>query len=278
MNQDNVYPQNLINELENRTVTSNTFLKQKKEEYKMAEDIFNLIRDLKNYITDNKPFHILDLLNEKQNQIVRSNQNDQSFLKLIEKIKEISVKQSNLVLKRFPAYLEEAAKVHNIPIDSKSRHPRYSIKSGFFQLEIDDRRRKAKILDNEGVLAEFPADINAIAEIYKREEKRIFGRKYDGMKFLKKLRHHYLILIEKAGKKDGDSLPIRKITSRLGKNEKGFKTDEFLADLSKLIESGPFKIDGCRIDLQQTKNTIQGMLLHGSSGRGYVGFIVFRRI
>ena len=73
------------------------------------------------------------------------------------------------------------------------------------------------------------------------------------------------------------------ITSRYGvvkevseKNVKGFRTDEFLVDLSRLAQDGPFEIDGRRLDLQQTKDTNQGMLLHGAAGRGYVGFIVFK--
>ena len=72
-------------------------------------------------------------------------------------------------------------------------------------------------------------------------------------------------------------MPIRRITHRLGKNEKGFHTDEFLVDLSRLAEEGPLQVDDVKVDLQQTKDTTQGMLLHGVASSGYVGFIVFRK-
>ncbi len=77
---------------------------------------------------------------------------------------------------------------------------------------------------------------------------------------------------------DGSSVPIRHITRRLGKNEKGFRTDEFLIDLSRLVEQGATEVDGRQFELQQTKNTEQGMLLHGAAGRGYIGFILFKKV
>ena len=82
-------------------------------------------------------------------------------------------------------------------------------------------------------------------------------------------------IIKKINRDDGSSVPIRKITRRL-KNVKGFRTDEFLVDLSWLASEGPFEIEGRRLDLQQTKDTEQGMLLHNAEERGYVGFIVFK--
>ncbi len=98
------------------------------------------------------------------------------------------------------------------------------------------------------------------------------------MKVLSKLRHQYLAIVRRDKESDGASIPIRNLTSRLGKNEKGFRTDEFLIDLSRLVESDHLEIDGRRLDLQQTKDAHQGMLLHGAAGRGYIGFITFRKV
>lgn len=135
----------------------------------------------------------------------------------------------------------------------------------------------AHVKDREARLASVPADVGAVVEVVGAELRRLFQRPFDGDKFLRKIRSHYLAVLKKEGLKDGDVLPIRRITHRLGKNEKGFRSDEFLVDLSKLAEQGPLEADGVKLDLQQTKDTNQGMLLHGIASRGYVGFIVFRK-
>jgi hypothetical protein len=90
------------------------------------------------------------------------------------------------------------------------------------------------------------------------------------------LRYYYKAIIDKEGKPDGSSVEIRHITSRMGKNIRGFRTDEFNVDLSNLAKKGPFEIDGRKLDLQQTKNTSSGMLLYGAAERGYIGFILFK--
>lgn len=134
----------------------------------------------------------------------------------------------------------------------------------------------ARLSDNEGRLAEHPADVQAVVETVQKETQRIFGRAFNGSRFLKSLRAQYKAVLKKENQADGASMPIRQITKRLGKNVKGFRTDEFLVDLSRLAEKGPFEVDGRRLDLQQTKDTNQGMLLHGAAARGYIGFIVFK--
>jgi len=152
------------------------------------------------------------------------------------------------------------------------------LEKGFFRLEIDESKRLAKLSNYEGRLAEISADIEAVVEVILREHERIFGRPYDGNKFLKQLRMQYKAVIKKESLKDGESVPIRHITRRLGKNKKGFRTDEFLIDLSRLTVKGPFDIDNRKLDLQQTKDTNQGMLLFGAEKRGYIGFIKFREV
>ena len=95
-------------------------------------------------------------------------------------------------------------------------------------------------------------------------------------KILKKLRTQYLAIVKAQKRKDGDSIPIRQITSRLGKNEKGFRTDEFLIDISHLADKGEVEIDGYKIEFQQTKDTSQGMYLHIEPKR-YIGSVVFKK-
>ena len=180
------------------------------------------------------------------------------------------------IFRRFPSLLEEAFANSGLSIDPTSRHPKYTLESGFFRLEIDEKKQTARLSDHEGRLAEIPADVQAVVETVRRERQRLFDRKYNAKKFLQTVRSQYKAIIRKENQPDGSSVPIRHITRRLGKNVKGFRTDEFLVDLSRLAQDGPFEIDGRRLDLQQTKDTNQGMLLHGAAGRGYVGFIVFK--
>lgn len=220
--------------------------------------------------------HLLDLLNKQAsvfNKISAGNHNVASTLK--EAI-QLATTQSDTIIRRYPTFLEDSCQKANLPLDPDSRHPRYNLNNGFFRLEIDEIKRIARLSNNEGRIAELPADVNAVVETIQREYKRIFDRSFDGKKFLKRLRKEYIAILKKEKQEDGASIPIRHITRRLGKNMKGFRTDEFLVDLSRLVGKGPFEIDGRRIDLQQTKDTKQGMLLHGAAGRGYIGFIIFK--
>jgi len=177
----------------------------------------------------------------------------------------------------FPGDLERACAESNLQIDRTSREPHYTFQNGFLELDVDTGKYLAHLKDREAKLATVPADIGAVVEVVTAEYKRLFGRQFDGEKFLQKLRSNYQAVLKKENLRDGDVLPIRRITHRLGKNEKGFHTDEFLLDLSRLAEEGPLQIDGMKLDLQQTKDTNQGMLLHGVASRGYIGFIVFRK-
>lgn len=201
---------------------------------------------------------------------------DHQAIPAIEDAYRRAKEERDLIFRRFPSLLEEAFVNSGLSIDPTSRHPKYTLENGFFRLEIDEKKGIARLLDHEGRLAETPADVKAIVETVRKERQRIFERKYNAKKFLQSLRTQYKVVIRKEKQPDGSSVPIRHITRRLGKNVKGFRTDEFLVDFSRLAQDGPFEIDGRRLDLQQTKDTNQGMLLHGAAGRGYVGFIVFK--
>jgi hypothetical protein len=157
-----------------------------------------------------------------------------------------------------------------------SRHPKYLFEKGFITVEIIEGKKSAKISDYEGKLAELPADISAIIETLKVEQKRLFGRNTNRQVFLEGLRSQYKDIIEKGNKPDGSSVAIRDIANQIVKSSKSYKIDEFLVDLSKLAKDGPFEIEGRKLDLQQTKDTNNGMLLYGAAERGYIGFILFK--
>lgn len=222
--------------------------------------------------------HILELLEKEAARLKKMRAENHPAVPFIEESCRLAREGSERILRRYPALLEEACRAAGLVLDANSPHPKYSLERGFFRLEIDEKKRMARLSDHEGRLAEHPADVQAVVETIQKEHQRIFGRAFNGQQFLKSLRVQYKAVLGKEKQGDGASVPIRHITRRLGKNVKGFRTDEFLVDLSRLAEKGPLEIDGRRLDLQQTKDTSQGMLLHGAAARGYIGFIVFKEV
>lgn len=180
-------------------------------------------------------------------------------------------------LRHFPAFFEKACAQAGLDIDRTSRHPRYRVCDAFLEVEVLDSSQEVRIADREGLLEQMPCDIGAVIEALQRHKKRLFERKFDAKKFLKRLCNQYQAILQRENLPEGYALPLRRITHRMGKNLKGFRTDEFLVDLSRLVREGPLEVDGRRLDLQHTKDDRQGMLLHGLESRGYVGFISFRK-
>lgn len=223
-------------------------------------------------------FHLLSFLSKETPMLKRLREENHPAIPALEEAYRIAEDEAKRSMRDYPALLQEACSLAALPLDGSSRHPRYTLNGGFFKLDIDESKRVARLSDHEGRLAELSADVDPVIEIIQREYNRIFGRPFDGKKFLKQLRSHYLAVLKRDHKPDGEAVPVRQITRRLGKNMKDFRADEFLVDLSRLVECGPLDIDGRRLDLQQTKDTNQGMLLYGASARGYVGFVTFREV
>ncbi|MBU1744595.1 MAG: hypothetical protein KJ649_06845 [Proteobacteria bacterium] len=236
------------------------------------------LSELNTFLKKDWPQHILALLNKESQTIKTIDADNQALKETLDFIRSSAVEKVAVLQRRFPAFLDEACKAANLPLDRESRDPQYTFEKGFFTLLIDYQKGRARLSDYEGRLHEFPSDIGAVVEYVQIEYKRVFGKTFDGQKFLKKLRNHYLAIIKKEGIADGSELSIRRITTRLGKNEKGFRTDEFIVQLSRLVAEGPVEIDNRRVDLQQTKDSQQGIYLHGLAGRGYIGYIMFKEV
>lgn len=251
---------------------------QLRDEAEEALKMEKVWADCLDFIQKGWALHFLTLLEKEAARLKKLKLHDLPTYTLLEDAYKIANEESDIVIRQFPRLFEEACKEAGISIESDSRHPRYNLERGFFRLEIDDKKHSARLSDHEGRLADIPADIGAILEIIQREHKRVFGRSFNGAKFLKSMRAQYKAILKKEKQPDGSSIPIRLITRRLGKNIKGFRTDEFLVDISRLAEGGPLEIEGRRLDLQQTKDTNQGMLLHGNAARGYVGFVIFKEV
>ncbi len=235
-----------------------------------------LISALLSYLEQGWSMHFVNLA-EKEAKILNKLRSDGiTQIQRLEEAYRQAKEESDRIMRRYPSLFDEACKASNITLDKNSPHPKYSVKNGFFKIEINENKRTAKISNLEGKLAELPADLEAVIEIIRIEYRRVFDRRFHGPNFLKKIRAQYKKIIEREHLSDGASVPIREITKNLKKRDKEFRMDEFVADLSALAEKGPHEVDGKFIDLQQTKDTRQGVLLAGAASRGYIGFIIFK--
>lgn len=243
-----------------------------------ASQIEKCWTELLDYLTRDLPVHVHALLERKARLLKNLRAEGHPLVPELEAAYRIAKERTDEHMRRFPSRFEEACSTAGLKLDSESRHPRYTLFNRFLLLEIDESRRMARLKDHESKLADLPADAKAIVEVVVREQSRLFNRPFDARKFLKLIRSNYTYIAKREKLLDGASIPIRQITRRLSNNLKSFRTDEFLVDLSRLVESGPLEIDGYHLDLQQTKDTEQGVLLPGLAGRGYIGFVVFKKV
>ena len=169
-----------------------------------------------------------------------------------------------------------AAREAGLQIDSVSRHPKYSFKQGFLHLDVDDREFTARIAPRDGEPTIVGLDLPVVVDCLKRETQRLFGRQLEPEAFLGSLYRAYAAVLRAEGRREGDELPLRRVTNRLAKNLNHFAADEFNVDLATLIRAGNVMIDGRRLHLNHTRNQRQGMLLYGLESGGYVGFISFK--
>ena len=180
--------------------------------------------------------------------------------------------EADRVVSDMPRRMDAAAAERDLPLDrDRSMHPKYFFHDGFFTVEIDERKQLARVRDNEGKLRDLPADPEAVAEFLLHEDVRVFGRKFNGGQFLKKLRKAYLAVLKSEKKPDQSPVPLR----RLGRQLR-CRMDEFIIDVSTLAAKGPLVTGGLKLQLQQSKDTEDGVLLYGPAGRGMVNLVIFQ--
>lgn len=248
-----------------------------KAEADEAQQKSNTISKLLQYLENGWPMHYLYYAKKEKAILDKIRSERPDVISFLDETYIQAKEESDRIMRRYPSVFEEACKKVRITLDANSRHPKYGIKGGFFRVEINEGTRIAKISDFERKLEELPADVEAVAEKIRSEYKRVFGRNFHWKNFLSKIRAQYNKVIAREKAIDGASVPIMEIIKLLKKKERDFRLDEFVADLSKLAEGEPRNLNGKILDLQQTKDTRQGVLLCGSaSSRGYIGFIVFR--
>lgn len=178
----------------------------------------------------------------------------------------------------FPRLIEQSATEAGVPIDPGSRHPTYTFEQGFFRVDVNDRGGQVRVTNRECRPIRMLADVDAVMETVKREHTRVFGRAFDATATLVALWSSYQAVTEEHKQVLGGPVPIREVTRRIVGSGTAIRSDELLVDISRLVNHGPTEIDGWRLSLQQTRDDVHGIFLHGTQVAGYVGSVLFRRI
>ena len=241
-----------------------------------------LLDDLLTFRNRTLPLHVKALCEKEKDFLKALREKHHPAIPAIEEAyREMNARSGNAI-REIPGDLEKLAKTEGLTLDfSRSRHPRYCFESGgLIEVDVQDKKLEAKVSTREGFLAKIPADAAAIIEIVKQEKKRLFDRPFAGSRFLADLRSAYSLAIKAKKAVDGDPIPLREVfdlMTRKISSRKGYKSDEFLVDLSTLVLEGPGETKGYRFELQQTKDTKEGMLLLGEAGRGMVNLLIFKQ-
>lgn len=235
---------------------------------------------LRTRFRDKWPLHVIDWFARNKTLVDEVSQRAKGALpSAFELILAEAQQQADELKKKYSAWMDGTAKNMSFKPDKTSRHPVYRFYNGFFTVTIAEPSYTARIEDLAGPLVDrMPADPSAIISYLQQEKARIFGRAFDAQLFSQKLLKNYTAVIEKDPElKDGEPVPIRKITGRLRDNEKNFRVDEFLVDLTQLLEQGVVQVDGRTLILEQTKDSERGLYVFPKNGSGYVGFLRFTR-
>jgi hypothetical protein len=248
-------------------------------ELKRSKALQRLFEDLLSFRDKGWSLHLKSLCEREAELLKPLREQDHPCVSPLEDLYRQAKQRAGRMATIIPSEIEPLAKASGIEIDPRSRHPLYRFdRDGFLEAKIDDRKLTCTIRTREGKLATFPADPATILETVRVESRRLFGRKFNGEQFLSDLRGAYLAAIKtRKDAYDGDSVPIREVHAEMVKKAKNYKSDEFLVDLSTLVVQGPAETADFRFDLQQTKDTQEGMLLLGAAGRGMVNLLVFKK-
>jgi hypothetical protein len=251
------------------------------EELNRTRKLERLLQELQRFHDAGWPLH-LKATCERDKDFLRSlREEGHPVVAVVEGLYQQAQERARHVVQELPAVLEKSATVHRLPLDfTRSSHPNYYFgEDGLIEVEINDKKLTARLKTREGRLADLQADAAAIVERVRQEVDRLFGRPFNGAEFLRNLRIAYLAAAKAGGGSSGAPVPIRAVLNSMtgGRTgSKGYKPDEFLVDLSRLLSQGPAQTDGRHFELQQSKDTQEGMLLLGAAGRGMVNLLIFK--
>lgn len=249
-------------------------LKQQAEVAAKAANIWSRVLDARDKA---HWFRLRALIEEEKSYFHQLREAGEPVVGALETLYKEAKEQTADLLHSLPRDIEKLAEREDLALDRTSRHPKYTFKDGFITLLVDESKRVARISNYEARLSDVPLDIESIGEVMKSEEARLFGRKFEGVKFLQKLRATYLAILKKEKRPDGSPVPIKAISRKMASNDAKFRRDEFLIDLSRLAVEGPAEVSGFKFELQQTSDASQGMLLYGPASRGMINLLIFTK-
>lgn len=250
------------------------FLRRKLE---ATEQVRKTLQQLSVLMSVGRPFHILYLM--EQHGALRSSfpRFSSEQLTALDEITGIATAQAQEVLRRYPALLDLACQKAGLPLDRTSRHPEYNFEKGFFRLKVD-KRGMATLSNAERNLGKFPADIDNVINRVREEHTRVFGRPFDGDAFLKELSGIYSRILHSKGLEEGSSVAVRELHRLMSREKRGYRIDEFVIDVSRLVRQGPLEIDGKRLELRQTESAKKGIRLYDVKTAGLVGLVRFKEV
>lgn len=232
---------------------------------------------LADQITSDFPASILLTLRTESGYLKSLRDADDPIYATIEKLRDDVQLRAQERAANFAREFPGAARKAGLEIDSTSRHPRYSFKQGFIQLDTSEKDLTAILRPRDGETTLLGLDVELVVQKVASEIVRIFDRPFHPESFVRSLYTAYVAVLRAEKRPDGDEVPLRRVTSRLAKNLNRFAGDEFNVDLVRLLRSGQLTPDGRKLQLNHSRNSRQGMLLHGYEQGGYMGFISFKK-
>ena len=91
-----------------------------------AEQIEKLWDEFLQYASRGWHMHMLELLNNKSSIIEQIGATDEKAMSVLKETINTSETESSIIIRRYPAHFEEACNKTDLPLDSDSRHPRYT--------------------------------------------------------------------------------------------------------------------------------------------------------
>jgi|GEM_PF-2983150 len=251
-------------------------LNETRDRIRLLRDIYTRVKKLKKLIEEEYVFEALENLNKDKKLFelygkLLSEKRDQ-----LDEIKSYLEKHCEEILLTYPNRLSSALEKYGLKLDEFANYPRLSICQGYIKFEIWERNRRGVLKAYDRKISELKLDIEKAAAAINKEYKRLFLGERDTNKILGELWEAYKKIIEREDAPIGSSIPITSVLKEISKNRKNFRLDEYIVDLTRLVESGPYVIEGLKIDFQHTRDTKKGIILQGDLARGYIGYVLFR--
>ena len=255
---------------------------QVRKERKVWETLQKRLAD-----AEQRPFAVLHLIEQLRN---LQSPNVQELSELEKALKDKAKEQIN----HYRDLLTQALKDDECTVEG--RFPEYQVNK-IIRVQIDERRYQAKIgtrFHTETVRDDI--SVATVAEVVRREVKRLFGRPFDAKEFLQTLWQAYLLALTSEGKPQrvGEYARIWSVhkfvvmlrqkdaafTDPSGKKFEPYLPDQFAVDIGKLlVEDVTQTLQGYRLHLTPVRSPKEALFIVNwkkGVGQNY-GLLSFRQ-